>query len=139
MPTHIPIDLPWLVWLLLFLLIAPPAAVSKAAARIPGLGGLAARWWQERRLRVADSERADRNAALLHALRTDYDAMQAELDAMAGQLAGLRSTVSNLDTALSKANRRLWSAIAYIRILADALRQHADTIPDAPDELQDIL
>lgn len=154
--SAIPPEVPWLIWLLLFVFFGPIALGSKVAARWPGVLGAYGRWRQARRLRAADADRADRNAARLAALEINFKEMQAahvdqlgvmqdQIDAQAKQLkaqaetiAELRAAQSATDATLTEVTRKFWDAIGHIRRLTDALRQHAD-IPDAPASLREIL
>ncbi len=153
---HLPYDLPWLVWLLLFVLFGPWALSSKLAAKIPGILGMFGRWRQEQRMRAADSDRADRTAIRLKALEDDLqemqtshvkqlDVMQEQLDAQSTQLeaqaeiiAKLRVDQAATDRNLSEVTSKFWAAVGYIRRLADALSRHAE-VPPPPESLRDIL
>lgn len=154
---NFPDGTPWLLALLLMLFPGLPVAMSKVAAKLPGVLGVPARWWQDRKLRAADADRAARVTARLEALERDYadlkvaqekqiDVLQAQiasqgdqLGAQATEIRALRDTVTKLDTDLTVTQRRFWDAVGYVRQLVDALRKHSDDIPDPPSSLRDIL
>ncbi|BBZ65837.1 hypothetical protein MINS_12660 [Mycolicibacterium insubricum] len=154
--SAIPPEIPWLIWLLLFVFFGPIALGSKVAARWPGVLGAYGRWRQARRLRAADADRADRNAARLAALEIDMremqtthvrqlDVMQAQLDAQAAQLEAQAATIAQLrvaqaatDATLTEVSQKFWDAIGYIRRLADALAHHAE-VPEPPARLKELL
>ena len=128
-----------MIWLLVFLLIGPPAFGSKVMARVPGVWGTFARWWQERKLQAIAHDRVERTELRLLALQRDYTAMQRQLDDTVHQVGVLRRQYDQLSDELTHEKNRYWSAVGYIRKLLDALSTHSDTIPEPPELLRDVF
>ncbi len=129
-PTAPPPGIPPLVWLVIFLLIGPPALMSKAGSKLPGLLGAAGRWWQNRPTTAS------------------YHVSQAELARVVGDYTRLREDYDeiiewkeSMERELTTANRRFWAAVAYIRKLVDFGNRHAPDaeMPPPPELLRDIV
>lgn len=130
-PTTPPPGIPPLVWLVVFLLIGPPALMSKAGAKLPGILGAAGRWWQNR-TPTATSYRVSQEE--LKRVVDNYARLRADYD----EILAWKTT---METQLTTANRRFWAAVAYIRRLIDALGRHAPDaeMPPPPEMLRDIV
>ena len=144
-PASPPLGIPPLLWLLIFLIGGPSGItllLSKGAAKIPGVFGAAARWWQSREpaarsyeLQQCEIARLDEQYQRLAADAEEYRTQTtARLDTLA-------RTVADLEAQLTDQKRRFWAAIGYIRRLAGEL---ADIAPDhphpeVPEELSDYL
>lgn len=131
MTADAPAGIPPLVWLVIFLLVGPPALLSKTAARAPGILGAAARWWHNREpatasYRVSQSE-IKRLEEMYEAVHEDYEELTARLD--------------RLEAELTAEKRLRWDAIGYIRVLIDSHRRHAPDvpIPEPPERLRDLV
>lgn len=141
-----------LVWLAIFLLLGPPALLSKTAAKLPWIFGWAGRRWRDREKRQkpeAPAAEAERQSSASHEIS------QAEIKRMARDYARLNARYNKVIRENLERDRRLdkfeddmteekrvrWAAIGYIRVLIDALRKHAPDadVPDPPPELADIL
>lgn len=131
MSPEAPTGIPPLVWLVVFLLIGPPALLSKGAAKLPWIFGAAARWWHGRepvaasyRVSQAEIERLER---MYEAVHEDYDELARRMD--------------RLEAELTAEKRLRWDAIGYIRVLIDSHRRHAPdaTVPAPPERLQGIV
>lgn len=127
MSWEAPAGVHWLVWLIVVLLFGPPALGSKAAARIPGVLGVAGRWWQKRKREQVDLDELGRLRRQVEALRKDWDE----------QVPTMQRRIDALEDQLTTATRKLWAALDHIRVLTGLLRRHAPgvSIPDPPDEL----
>lgn len=126
------------IWLILFLLVGPPALLSKTAAGLPGLLGTAGRWWQSREpatasFRVSQSE--------IDRLQKDYDRLRGDYDRLVEHNGEQDGRMDGIERELTDAKTRYWAAIGYIRRLIDALRRHDPDaeIPSPPPELTDII
>lgn len=125
------------IWLILFLLIGPPALLSKTASGLPGLLGAAGRWWQSKEpatasYRVSQSE--------IHRIQGDYDRLSASYKGLVEHNVEQDTRMDGLERELTEAKTRYWAAIGYIRRLIDALRRNDPDgeIPIPPPELSDI-
>ncbi|MGZ9829844.1 hypothetical protein ACXYTP_23305 [Tsukamurella ocularis] len=131
MTADAPAGIPPLVWLVIFLLVGPPALLSKTAARAPGILGAAARWWHNREpatasYRVSQAE-IKRLTEMYEAVHEDYDELAKRLD--------------RIEAELTTEKRLRWDAIGYIRVLIDHARRHAPgvAVPDPPERLRDLV
>ena len=126
-----PAGVPWLVWILIVLLFGPPALGSRVTAKIPGILGAGARWWQDRKAYAVAADRTGRLTVELDALRQDWDRVVPEL----------HERLTALESELTEEKRRFWAAVGYIRQLVDALRKDDPDvdIPSVPDILRDIV
>lgn len=131
MTAEAPAGIPPLVWLVIFLLVGPPALLSKTAARAPGILGAAARWWHNREPATAS-----------------YRVSQAEIKRLEELYKGLHDYFEELtkrfdrvEAELTAEKRLRWDAIGYIRVLIDHARQHAPgvEIPPPPERLRDLV
>lgn len=122
---------PWLAWVLIFTVFGPPAVGSKVAARIPGVLGMAGRWWQKRKAAEVSMGELQRIRMELKALRRDWDE----------QVPTMQRRLDELEQQLTTAMRQLWAAVDHIRTLTGILRRHAPGVPlpDPPEELKDVL
>lgn len=123
--------IPPLVWLFAFIFFGTPAVASKMAAKIPGVLGATARWWQARKIAQVSQDELGRISTELHELRADYDRVVPDL----------RERVNKLEEALDHAQRRLWAFRDYVRDLKDMLRRHAPDapMPKPPEEISDLV
>ena len=142
MSWEAPAGVPWLVWLAIMLIFGPPALGSKIAARIPGVLGAGARWWQARKIAHASHDELGRIRVELHELRDGVELhelreLRADYDRV---VPDLRERVNKLEEALDRAQRRLWAFRDHVRDLRDTLRRHAPDapIPDPPEEIRDM-
>lgn len=131
MTPEAPAGIPPLVWLGIFLLVGPPALLSKTAARAPGIFGAAARWWHNREpvaasYRVSQSE-IKRLESLYDGLHQDFEELAARFD--------------RVEAELTAEKRLRWDAIGYIRVLIDSHRRHAPDapVPTPPERLSDLV
>lgn len=120
-----------IVWLIVFLLVGPPALLSTWAGRLPGVLGAASRWWRRREPSVAAYHVSQ---AEIERLVLDYQRIRDDYDSLAGRM-------DRLEEELTQEKTRSWAAIGYIRRLIDSHRQHAPDadIPQPPESLRDIF
>ncbi|MUL47623.1 hypothetical protein FZI85_25255 [Mycobacterium sp. CBMA293] len=126
-----PEGVPPLLWLVVFLLVGPPALMSKVGAKLPWVFGAAGRWWQGRTSSTASYRISQEELARVVA---DYERIREDYDEMVAWKA-------TMETELTTANRRFWAAVAYIRRLVDFGNRHAPDadMPPLPELLRDIV
>lgn len=148
-----PVGVHPLVWLAIFLLLGPPALLSKTAAKLPWIFGWAGRHWRDRAKRQKAA--ADPVAEAERQSSASHEISQAEIKRMARDYARLNARYNKVIRENIERDRRLdkfedemteekrirWAAIGYIRVLLDSHRKHApeSEIPEPPDLLTGIL
>lgn len=130
-----------LIWLLLFLAVGPPMLLSKITARIPGIFGATARWWQSRDPDTLSYEKQQQEIARIaeqyDRLHADYKAQQQRIDALEARQAETDRILSEERSRLSQTRLHLAAAITYIRQLTSLIP--SELMPAAPPELKEHL
>lgn len=138
MTPQAPLGIHPVIWLIVFLLVGPPALLSKTAAKVPGIAGAAGRWWQGREPAAA-SYRVSQ--AEIERLQQDYNRLRSDYEKLVTHNVEQDARMDALDKDLTEEKTRFWVAIGYIRRLIDSHQRHA---PDAeilapPKELDGII
>lgn len=130
-----------MVWLIVFLLVGPPALLSKGAARLPSFLGAAARWWHSREPREHASGSYRVSQSEIARITADYERLNRAYGDLVAHNVEQDKRMDNLEAELTEEKRRFWSAIGYIRQLIDSLHRHAPEadIPDPPEMLRNIV
>ena len=140
-----PHGIPPLLWLVLFLLVGPPALMSKAGAKLPGFFGWVGRKWQARKELTPEERRASASYRVSQAeiarMAADYARISEDYQEMVASNELRDRKIAHLEGEFSAEKRIRWAAIGYIRQLIDSHRKHApeSAIPDPPPLLADIL
>ncbi len=140
-----PHGIPPLLWLVLFLLVGPPALMSKAGAKLPGLLGWVGRKWQARKELTPEERRVSASYRVSQAeiarMAADYARISEDYQEMVAANELRDKKIAQLEGEFTAEKRIRWAAIGYIRQLIDALRKHAPDadVPDPPPLLADIL
>lgn len=134
-----------LLGLLLFVIVGPPALMSKAGAKLPGFLGWAGRKWQARAELSPEERRSSTSYRVAEAeiarLAADYERLSQDYAEMAAENEEWDRRFARLEGEFTKEKRIRWAAIGYIRQLIDALRKYAPDadVPPPPQALADIL
>ena len=133
-----PHGVPPLLWLVLFLLIGPPALMSKVGAKLPGVLGWVGRTWQERKELTPEQRRTSPSYRVG---QSEIQRIEENYQRLFEDHGELVDRVDKIEKELTTEKRIRWAAIGYIRQLIDALRKHAPDaeVPDPPPLLADIL
>lgn len=145
-PNSPPLGIPPLLWLLIFLIGGPSGVMlflSRAAAKVPGFLGAAARWWQAREPVARSYELQQRE---IERIDEQYKRMAVDADEYRRQttdrLDTLSRTVADLEAQLTDQKRRFFTAISHIRrqdaVLDDIAPDHPRR-PEVPEDLRDYL
>ena len=123
-----------LVWLVIFLLVGPPALLSAWASKIPGVLGATSRRWRNRQRGGADSPAWLVSQAEKKRLMDDYARIAEDYDALVERL-------DRMEDELTEEKNKSWAAFGYIRRLIDSHRRHAPDadIPQPPESLRNIF
>lgn len=134
-----------LVWMILFVFLGPPALLSKAGAKLPGVLGWAGRRWQARGELTPDERRPSASYRTSQAEITrivgNYERLNAEFAELVSDNEKRDAKIDELEGEMTAEKRIRWAAIGYIRQLIDSHRKHApeSAIPEPPALLADIL
>ena len=145
MNQEAPHGIPPLLWLAIFLLVGPPALMSKAGAKLPGFLGWVGRKWQARKELTPEERRASASYRVSQAeiarMAADYARISEDYQEMVASNELRDRKIAHLEGEFSAEKRIRWAAIGYIRQLIDSHRKHApeSAIPDPPPLLADIL
>ena len=133
-----PHGVPPLLWLVLFLLVGPPALMSKGGAKLPGVLGWVGRTWQERKELTPEQRRTSPSYRVG---QSEIQRIEENYQRLFEDHGELVDRVDKIEKELTTEKRIRWAAIGYIRQLIDALRKHAPDaeVPDPPPLLADIL
>ncbi len=140
-----PHGIPPLLWLALFLLVGPPALMSKAGAKLPGLLGWIGRKWQARKELTPEERKVSASYRVSQAeiarMAADYARISEDYEEMVEANEKRDEKIAELEGEFTAEKRIRWAAIGYIRQLIDSHRKHApeSAIPDPPPLLADIL
>lgn len=130
MTINAPTGVPPIVWLIIFLLVGPPALLSTWAAKLPGVLGAASRWW-----------RREPSAASYHVSQSEIKRLVQDYQRIRDDYDSLGERMDRLEDELTDEKRRSWAALGYIRILIDSHQRNAPTaqIPPPPKALDGII
>lgn len=140
-----PHGIPPLLWLALFILLGPPALMSKAGAKLPGVLGWVGRKWQARK-ELTPAERKTSashrvSQAEIARIAADYGRLNTAYGDLVRENEDRDKRLDDFEAEMTVEKRIRWAAIGYIRQLIDSHRKHApeSAIPDPPPLLADIL
>lgn len=138
--SDLPDGLPSWVVVVLIVAFGAPGLFSKAAARLPGVLGAAGRWWQNREPATASAITSGKE---IDRLRIDYERLRADRnrdrEEYLDKLERLDTRVDTLEEEVMKEKRLRWSAVGYIHLLVTTLRRLGAPVPEAPEELRDVI
>jgi hypothetical protein len=140
-----PDGIPPLLWLVLFLLVGPPALMSKAGAKLPGFLGWVGRKWQARKDLTPEERKSSASYRVSQAeiarMAADYARISEDYEEMVAANEKRDKKIAVLEGEMTKEKRIRWAAIGYLRQVIDSHRKHApeSAIPDPPELLADIL
>lgn len=134
------VDIPWLVWVFLFVLFGPYALASKLGARLPGILGAVGRWWQGRDPEVAaerrDSESYRIQGEEIARLTVQYERLRADWAQQNARLDEFGSQLDRANRQITEVNQRFYTAIGYVRdLVIDFRRKDPEHQPPQPPEL----
>lgn len=134
-----------LIWLILFVLLGPPALMSKAGSKLPGVLGWVGRTWQARKELTPEERKTSASHRISQAeiarMAEDYGRLRAAYGELVADNEDRDKRLDDFEAEMTVEKRIRWAAIGYIRQLIDSHRKHApeSAIPDPPPLLADIL
>ena len=139
------VDIPWLVWVFLFIFFGPYALASKLGAKFPGALGWVGRWWQGRDPNVQDDRRESESYRIqgeeIARLTTQYERLRRDWAEQNARLDEFGQDLQKANRQITIVNQRFYAAIGYVRDLVIDFRRVDPTHrpPNPPELLKEYL